>query len=183
MREIGIDRTASFNGRIEWIRAGGLDTTLDSTSYDWVTFGSSFNVMDRGAALKEAHRLLRPGGYFSCMWNHRDLSCPLQELAEEVIVELVPGYSRGVRREDQRGIIEEHKNLFDEICYLEQDFYFHQSIDNYIAAWQSVKNPYWDLETQEGRNLFDKIAYQLRHKLPSKFSIRYTTRSWSAKKV
>ena len=67
--------------------------------------------------------------------------------------------------------------------YLEQDFYFHQSIDNYINAWKSVKNPYWDLETKEGSELFEKIAYQMKHKLPSSFNIRYTTRCWSAKKV
>lgn len=181
MREIGIERSKGQN--IEWVRATGLDSGLQDGKFDWVTFGSSFNVMDRDKALAEAHRLLKPAAYFSCMWNHRDLNDPIQEIAEEVILELVPNYSRGVRREDQRPIIEAHKELFDNILYLEEDFYFHQTIENYINAWKSVKNPYWDLETKEGQELFDKIAYQMHHKLPSQFDIKYTTRCWSAQKI
>ena len=181
MREIGIKRTE--NQKINWIKATGINTELESESFDWVTFGSSFNVMDRSLALVETHRILKDNGVFSCMWNHRDLNDPIQEMAEEVIESLVPDYSRGVRREDQRSVIESHRHLFDEIFYFEQDFYFHQSIENYLLAWKSVKNPYWDLETQEGRELFEKISYQMKHKLPREFSIKYTTRIWSAKKI
>lgn len=181
MREIGIERTKGQ--KIEWVRATGVDSTLESGSFDWVTFGSSFNVMDRVEALKEAHRLLKENCYFSCMWNHRDLKDKIQEVAENAIMEIVPNYTRGVRREDQRPIIEEHKEMFDNILYLESDFYFHQSIENYINAWKSVKNPYWDLETQEGIELFEKIINQMREKLPKEFDIKYTTRCWSARKV
>lgn len=181
MREIGSGRTQGKN--IEWVRAIGIESTLKSNTFDWVTFGSSFNVMDRGLALKEAHRILKDGEYFSCMWNHRDLSDPIQEIAQEVIKSLIPTYEGGVRREDQRPIIEQHKDLFDGIIYLEQDFYFHQDIENYINAWKSVKNPYWDLETPKGSELFEKIAYQMRHQLPREFNIKYTTRCWSARKV
>lgn len=64
MREIGINRTKEWaqKGQIEWVRASGVDSTLASGEFDWVTFGSSFNVMDRQSALIEAHRLLRGGG-------------------------------------------------------------------------------------------------------------------------
>lgn len=79
--------------------------------------------------------------------------------------------------------MESRKDLFDNIIYLEEDFYFHQSIDNYINAWKSVKNPYWDLETSEGNALFENISNAMREALPSEFSIKYTTRCWSARKV
>lgn len=64
MRAIGIDRTKEWvqKEQIEWVRASGVDSTLASGEFDWVTFGSSFNVMDRHSALIEAHRLLRGGG-------------------------------------------------------------------------------------------------------------------------
>ncbi|MDA3967591.1 class I SAM-dependent methyltransferase [Helicobacter sp. WB40] len=181
MREIGIERTNGQN--IEWVRATGIDSTLKSGEFDWVTFGSSFNVMDRIEALKEAYRLLKKDCYFSCMWNHRDLEDTIQEKAESIILEFVPNYTRGVRREEQRSIIEQHKNMFDNIIYIEEDFYFHQSIENYINAWRSVKNPYWDLETIEGQELFSKIADKMQEQLPKEFDIKYTTRCWSAKKV
>ncbi len=181
MREIGIERTKG--SKIEWVRATGIDSTLSSGDFDWVTFGSSFNVMDRLEALKEAYRLLKPQSYFSCMWNHRDLSDKIQEIAENVILEFVPNYTRGVRREEQRSFIAEHKELFDNIIYIEEDFYFHQSLENYINAWRSVKNPYWDLETKEGQELFGKITQKMSEKLPKELDIKYTTRCWSAKKV
>lgn len=181
MREIGIERTK--NQKIEWVRATGIDSTLLSESFDYVTFGSSFNVMDRNFAMQEAHRLLRKDCYFSCMWNHRDLQDSIQKMAEDIIVEFVPHYDRGVRRQDQRDIIESRKDLFDNIIYLEEDFYFHQNIENYINAWKSVKNPYWDLDTNEGNALFQKISEHMRSSLPSEFDIKYTTRIWSARKV
>lgn len=67
MRAIGIDRTKEWvqKEQIEWVRASGVDSTLASGEFDWVTFGSSFNVMDRHSALIEAHRLLRGGGGYS----------------------------------------------------------------------------------------------------------------------
>ena len=179
MREIGIERTKQQ--AIKWIRAGGLDTGLSSHSFDWVTFGSSFNVLDRDEALKETHRLLKQGGLFSCMWNHRNLHDPIQEMAEEVILRIVPEYTRGVRREEQRSKIEEHRDLFENIIYTEEDFVFHQTLENYILAWKSVKNPYWDLQTKEGNEIFEKIVYSMRHSLPSQFGILYTTRTWSAR--
>ena len=51
------------------------------------------------------------------------------------------------------------------------------------VAWKSVKNPYWDLETNEGNELFEKITNKLKQELPSEFNIKYTTRAWSAKKI
>lgn len=180
MREIGIERTKGQN--IKWVRATGIDSTLEDAQFDWVTFGSSFNVMDRNEALEESYRLLKRNSYFSCMWNHRDLNDPIQKIAEDTIIEFVPNYTRGTRREDQRPIIESRKDLFDNIVYIEEDFYFHQSIENYINAWKSVKNPYWDLETKEGTELFEKISLKMSERLPKEFDIKYTTRCWSAKK-
>ena len=181
MREIGIEKTQGAN--VQWVRATGLETSLEDSSVDWVTFGSSFNVMDRDQALKETHRLLKEGGYFSCMWNHRDLNDPIQKQAEDIIEEFVPDYTRGVRREDQRPVIEKNNHLFDEIFYMEVDFYFYQTLENYINAWQSVKNKYWDLATDEGKALFEKITAKMRKTMPTEFDIKYTTRCWSAKKV
>lgn len=181
MREIGIARTKGQ--KVTWIRATGLENGLETNAFDWVTFGSSFNVMDRHLALKESHRLLKKDGCFSCLWNHRNLKDDIQNTAENLIKEIVPQYTRGVRREDQRPIIESHKELFDEINYLEQDFYFPQTLENYLRAWQSVKNPFWDLKTKEGKTCFNAICQKFKEKLPPTFQMQYTTRAWSAKKV
>lgn len=60
MREIGIQRTQGMN--VKWHRALGTETGLESNKYDWVAFGSSFNVMDRSLALQEAYRILKQDG-------------------------------------------------------------------------------------------------------------------------
>ena len=146
MRKIGEQVTGD---KAKWIRATATETTL-SGKYDWVTFGSSFNVIDRKLALKETSRILKDGGFFTCMWNHRDLECPIQKTAEKIVESIVPNYERGVRREDQRPFLEKNANEFNDICYIEVDFSVERTIDEYILAWKSVKNKYWDLETEEG---------------------------------
>ncbi|UFS72437.1 class I SAM-dependent methyltransferase [Geomonas sp. RF6] len=182
MRGFGIERTAE-SSQVKWVKANGTETGIADATANWVTFGSSFNVMDRTLALKEAHRILKPGGYFSCMWNHRNLHDPIQEQAENIIVSFVPDYDRGVRREDQRPVLEEHEHLFGEILYLESDFVVPRTIDQYISAWRSVKNKYWDFATEEGAALFGKITEAMRKELPAEFTIRYTTRAWTAQRV
>lgn len=179
MRVIGQEITKATP--IKWIRATATETTL-TDAYDWVTFGSSFNVIDRTDALKETHRLLKNGGFFTCLWNHRSLLCPIQKQAEDIIESFVPAYSRGVRREDQRPFLEENATDFKDVFYIEVDFDVHRTIDTYILAWQSVKNPFWDLDTQEGQQLFVRITETMRQKLPKTFSIKYTTRAWTMQK-
>lgn len=180
MREEG-KRLTVGDKNISWIKANGVNTTLESERYDWVAFGSSFNVMDRQEALKETYRILKKDGYFSCMWNHRDLNDPTQGKVENIILEFVPEYTRGVRREDQRPEIES-SGLFKDIFYMEMDFEFNQTPDNYINAWRSVKNKYWDLSTKEGSDLFESMAEKIKKVIPADFKVKYTTRVWTAQK-
>lgn len=83
-----------------WLDRRGEATGLRARSHDLLTFGSSFNVIDAPAALDEAARVLRPGGWLVCLWNHRDLDDPLQHRLQAAIEALVPGYQHGQRRED-----------------------------------------------------------------------------------
>ena len=176
MMDIGIERTKKLQN-IVWVQSTGTETGLPDSSVDFVTFGSSFNVLDRQAALQETYRILKPGGYFCCMWNHRDLNDAIQMKAEDIISSVIPDYTRGVRREDQRPIIE-HSGLFKDIVYIEMDFDFEQTLDTYINAWKSVKNKYWENDSDVFRTICDKF----RAELPKTFFIKYTSRCWIAKR-
>ena len=90
MRELGKSRTKSLK-KINWKEGTGEVTGLENDSFDLVTFGSSFNVCDRQEALRETHRILRPGGWFACFWNHRDLNNPIQKEIEVLIGDKIPG--------------------------------------------------------------------------------------------
>src|SRR5574340_1006292 len=91
MRQIG--KMEIKSKKVHWIAATAEKTTLKKTSIDWYAMGSSFNTTDRPKTLKEAHRVLRPCGFFTCMWNNRDLeSDPVQRKMEEIIKKFVPNY-------------------------------------------------------------------------------------------
>lgn len=100
MRANGIERTKQYD-HVRWFEGVGEHTGMEDGSFDMVTFGSSFNVCDRQKALTETKRILKEGGWFACMWNHRDLEDPLQKEIEDVLKSRIEDYQYGTRREDE----------------------------------------------------------------------------------
>jgi len=135
MRANGIKRTANF-ANVQWHEGTGERTGMPSQAFDMVTFGSSFNVCDRAAALRETARILKPRGRFACMWNHRQLDDPIQARIEAIIAEHVPGYGYGTRREDQTVPITA-SGLFGPVVHLDSRVIHQQSIVDCVEAWRS----------------------------------------------
>lgn len=180
MMAIGKKITRGMN--VEWRMGTGEQTTLDDSSINWFTMGSSFNTTDRILTLKEAHRVLKKDGYFSCMWNHRDIENDIvQKNMERIIESIVPDYERGTRREGQADFILSSK-LFNDVHYIEEVQIIQRTADEYINGWKSVKNKYWDMETKKGQAIFNKIEKIMRRELHSipKIESQYTTRIWTA---
>ena len=117
-------------------RDGRRDGIVQETILHLVTFGSSFNVTDRLQALKETARILAPDGWFTCLWNHRDLSDLLQSAIETIIHHHIPTYNYGVRREDQTEIIE-GSGLFCRVNRMEDRFLVQLPVLDHIEAWRS----------------------------------------------
>jgi ubiquinone/menaquinone biosynthesis C-methylase UbiE len=179
MREGGEERT-NGSGGVTWHEATGEDTGQPSAAFDLVTFGSSFNVTDRRKALAESHRILKPGGWFACLWNHRDLSDPIQSTIEGIIFNAVPDYRYGTRRKDQSGIIAE-SGLFDSAKSIEGNIRHLVAIDDCIRAWRSHAT----LQRQTGERfheVVDTIAAFLKLTGKSKIEVPYTTHGWVARK-
>ena len=177
MRKYGSQRTRTFTN-IKWSEGVGEATGQAADQFNAVTFGSSFNVTDRSATLKEVRRILKPGGWFACMWNHRDLNDPLQQRIEATIKAALPGYNYGARREDQRPVIEE-SGLFGDVVYLEGRITHKHPLDDCIEAWRS----HGTLQRQAGANfdsVVDSIASCLAMAGKSEIRIPYVTRVWAA---
>lgn len=182
MRNIGVERTRQF-GNVKWRIGTGEHTGLESNSIDWITFGSSFNTTERDESLSESHRVLKSEGYFTCMWNNRDLNTPTQKKVEGIIREYVPQYSHGTRREQQADTIISSR-LFNHLYYLEEPQDVEMNVDAYLNAWKSVKNPYWDVKTEQGKKLFEQISSTIKQEFAGVplLKLRYITKAWTAKK-
>lgn len=90
MRMYGVKNTENMSAY--WTEGVGEATGLDDSSVYAAFFGSSFNVLNQKAALKEVSRILVPGGWFACMWNHLDTEDPVQKRVEQIIHSFIPNY-------------------------------------------------------------------------------------------
>jgi ubiquinone/menaquinone biosynthesis C-methylase UbiE len=174
MMTFGIKNTEGMS--VTWTKGVGEKTDLPESSVHAAFFGSSFNVLDQKATLFEVARILVPGGYFVCMWNHRDLTDPLQNEIEEIIRQMVPDYNYGSRREDPTAIINESK-LFGQVGYLEQSFKVEMASNIFFAGWKSHAT----LERQAGQkfaSVLERIQKLLMHY--EVIDVPYSTRIWFA---
>ena len=177
MRANGIKRTKELTN-VRWHEGTGEQTGRPSGNFDVVTFGSSFNVCDRAAALKETKRILKPRGWFACMWNHRQLDDPIQMRIEGTIKERVKEYGYGTRREDQTETINA-SGLFGAVVHLDSRVVHEQTIEECVEAWRSHAT----LERQAGAAFGDVVTsiekYLVSLKTP-RIRIPYSTNVWVA---
>ena len=177
MRANGVKRTAQYPD-VQWFEGVGEHTGMESDKFDLVTFGSSFNVCDRQQALIETDRILKAGGWFACMWNHRDLDNPLQKQIEEAIKANIPDYSYGTRREDQTEVINQ-SGLFETVHFVSGQVEHHMDAEEFIEGWKSHGTVY-----RQSPEVFNKIIYEIREVVEGlhqkKIVVPYTTRIWMA---
>lgn len=177
MRANGIKRTEQF-ANVRWHEGTGEQTGQAGQAFNMITFGSSFNVCDRQQALKETARILKPRGWFACMWNHRQLDDPIQSQIEAIIKERVSGYGYGTRREDQTAVIDA-SGLFGPVVHLDSRVMHEQTIEECAEAWRSHAT----LERQAGAAFHDVVAaiesYLQTLGTPS-IQIPYSTNIWVA---
>jgi SAM-dependent methyltransferase len=177
MRAVGSKRTDRQKG-VSWFDGTAENTARGEGAFALVTFGSSFNVTDRQVALVHAHHILAHGGWFACLWNHRDLDNPIQSRIEQIIQIRIPRYSYGSRREDQTQVIAASAR-FGPVVRIEAKVIHDQPVESCVAAWRSHAT----LRRQAG-DRFDAIiadiAAFLRSLSTATISVPYTTRVWAA---
>jgi SAM-dependent methyltransferase len=179
MRRLGTERTRGRR-EVRWVAARGEATGLASGAFDLVVFGSSFNVVGRGRAAAEAARLLRPGGWVACFFNHRRLDDPLQARIEALIHRLVPGYGYGTRREDQAAALA-GGGRFGRVLRLEGEVVPEVDVEDWLGAWRSHAT----LARQAGER-FAEVLEAIRALVAAggrtRLAVPYTTRLWMARK-
>ncbi len=183
MRAAGI--ADSVGRSIRW-RAGSAEQTgAADGSCDWVTMASSFHWAKFDAATREFHRLLRPGGRFTALWNPRLIEVnPLLVEIEAHLATLRPGVKRV--SSGRSGITDSLTELlwgspcFEDVVYLEGRHTITMTPERYLGAWRSVN----DLRVQLGEQTFATFLNFVEQRISGLASIEatYLTRAWSARR-
>ncbi len=176
MRALGIQNTQNL-GDISWREGVAESTGQADASVAAVVFGSSFNVCDQARALAEVARVLRPRGWFGCLWNHRDLDDPLQRSTEAMIRRHIPDYGYGKRREDPSEAIRGSRR-FEQPIAVETAFTVKVCWQDFVEAWRS----HGTLARQAGDRfaaIVDEIAAQASES--TVVPVPYVTRAWIAR--
>jgi len=185
MREEGMKLFAS-NPSFVWSKGAAEHTNLPARSFDWVLMGSSFHWANTEEALEEFHRILKPGGYFTAIWNPRNIEGhELHERIESMIADTVPELKRVSSGSKKNiGNIEDKllsTKYFSNLLFVEGDHEVVMTKERYIGAWRSVN----DIQAQAGPERFEKIIHNIEDiiaPLPN-VVVPYKSRAWTVQSV
>jgi ubiquinone/menaquinone biosynthesis C-methylase UbiE len=183
MRQNGIVDSQRTN--IRWLAGSAEATGLAGASVDWLSMASSFHWANFDTATKEFHRVLRPGGLFTALWNPRliEENSLLVEI-ETKLVALRPSIKR--ISSGRSGITETlterlwTSSYFEDVVYLEGRHVIKMTPERYLGAWRSVN----DLRVQLGQEKFDIFLDFVEQRIAGLQVIEavYLTRAWSARR-
>lgn len=171
MRTCGMEELKDIT-TFTWSKGTAEITGLPDNCVDWVLMGSSFHWTDSKVALKEFHRILKPGGFFTAIWNPRDIEKSEFHMGiEQMIKDLVPNLKRvssGSRMnmhdmEDKLLGTEYFKDLF----LIEGGHEAVMTKERYMGAWKSVN----DIQAQAGKEVFEQILSNIEKKIEPMDSI------------
>lgn len=183
MRANGIADSAST--AIRWLAGNAEQTGLPAASCDWLSMASSFHWADFDKATCEFHRVLRPGGRFTALWNPRLIEVnPLLVEIEAHLDTLRPNIKRV--SSGRSGITETLSEqlwaspYFEDVVYLEGRHVIAMTPARYLGAWRSVN----DLRVQLGAEKFDSFLDFVTQRIAGLKEIEatYLTRAWSARR-
>lgn len=184
MREEGILYTKDYNS-IKWIKGSGEETSLDSNIADWVIMASSFHWTDHNKSLPEFARILKENGYFTAIWNPRNIKISkFHTKIEQNIKNIVPELKRvssGSQSTKEWEYILTSTNNFKNCIFMETDHVENMSKDRYLGAWHSVN----DIQSQAGTERWKEIIEMIENETRDLDIIKvpYKIRAWTVKKI
>jgi SAM-dependent methyltransferase len=183
MRANGI--ADSQHTAIRWLAGSAEVTGLPDGAADWLSMASSFHWANFDVATLEFHRVLRPGGRFTALWNPRLIEVnPFLVEIEAHLDTLRPNIKRV--SSGRSGITETLTEqlwaspCFEDVVYLEGRHIIGMTPERYLGAWRSVN----DLRVQLGPEKFDAFLNFVEKRIAGLNVIEatYLTRAWSARR-
>lgn len=184
MREQGKRYTQDCG--VAWTCGSGEKTGLPSGSLNWATMASSFHWVKQPEGLREFHRILKPGGFLTVLWNPRDIeSSALSIKVEELMQKLIPdikrvssGHEKSTRDWPTELTATGH---FEDVIFLEARHQIVMSKERYLGAWRSVN----DIQAQAGPKRFEDLMSAIESLISSlpELVMPYRTRAWTARRI
>jgi ubiquinone/menaquinone biosynthesis C-methylase UbiE len=184
MRQEGIAHTKGHDA--SWIAGTGESTGLPRGSIDWILMASSFHWTDPEKSLPEFHRALKPGGYFTALWNPRNIEVSeLHTRIERQIYEIVPSIRRissgsktCSKRWEEVLVSTGH---FSNVIFMEVDQVETMPKERYLGAWRSVN----DIQSQAGPQKWAEILSMIEDEIAHLdfVEVPYKNRAWTGQRL
>ena len=153
---------------------------------EWSIMGSSFHWTNTVEALTEIYRILKPGGFFTAIYNPRDIeSSDFHTAIESKIYDLVPELKRvsSGSKNNMRDMEEKllSSPYFGKLFFVEAAHIEMMSRERYIGSWLSVN----DIRVQAGENRWEQIIQMIERETKNLVNIEipYKSRAWTIKKM
>lgn len=181
MRAEGIKLFENHN-TFRWLEGSAEVTNLPDNSVDWILMGSSFHWADAPRAMKEFHRVLKNGGFFTAIWNPRNIeSSDLHKRIEDAVYTEIPKMKRVSSGKTISTEEMEEKLLsggyFKNILFVEAPHVEIMTKERYMNTWKSVN----DIQVQAGEEGFHRILNKLEEIIQEfdEIEVPYLSRSWT----
>ena len=183
MRNEGIKLFQSDTS-FQWIKGSAEVTNLQDHCVDWILMGSSFHWADAPRAMAEFHRILKAGGFFTAIWNPRNIEAnELHKEIEKIVYSQVPEMKRVssggkiTTEEMQQKMCE--TDLFGDIVFIEATYCDRMTKERYMNIWKSVN----DIQVQAGEEGFQRILKGIDERLEemNEIEVPYLARAWTVR--
>jgi ubiquinone/menaquinone biosynthesis C-methylase UbiE len=176
------ERLCQDGRAIVWSKGSAEHTGLSDSCVDWIFMASSFHWTKPELALREFRRILRPGGFFTALWNPRDIeNNELHKRIESRIHAIAPHISRvssgSKKYTEMVGQTLVSTGDFGNLIFMEAPHEVTMSPERYLGAWNSVN----DVQAQAGKDGFAEIMKAIESEIAGLESVvvPYKTRAWT----
>lgn len=164
--------------------SGTFDATgLPTASQCWAAAAQAFHWADPSRALPEGRRILKPGGYFTVLWNNREHDRESTLIwTREAIQRHVPGFDDSYREQDWGAVLASTGDFAGIVCH-EARHVVPMDAERYLNLWRSHNR----LKTLAGPERFAAFMDDLTRYLAAcpgePIEVSYLCRAWTARRA